>query len=344
MKKVNNKSLALFFDNLSFLVGAGVDPLTAVTTLSDGADKSTSSITKILSKELREGKDLSQAFEKHKLFFRSASYSVYIAAGLRSGELQSVLARLAKSLTETAGVQKQISGAMLYPAFLLLVTIVASYYMFTTIVPQIGSNLQEMSGKELPAITKAAMSISDFLINKKLVLFVGVLAAAIAFKFLFSAFRSPLSRLATKLPVVGLLIVKIDMSNFYSNLSNMINSHIAISECLTVCAGGAKNRYIKNQLTVQAARHNERGTSLKEFFSSLPFASPSERQCIVVAEDTGKLPEMFSKIAERNQKELQQAIKSALTLIEPSMLLIMGSIIGLIVFAVYLPIISMSSM
>lgn len=77
--------------------------------------------------------------------------------------------------------------------------------------------------------------------------------------------------------------------------------------------------------------------------SALPFTAPSERQCIVIAESTGKLTQMFSKIADRTQAQLQQTIKTTMSLVEPAMLLIMGGIIGSIVFAVYLPILSMTN-
>lgn len=123
----------------------------------------------------------------------------------------------------------------------------------------------------------------------------------------------------------------------------MLSAGIPISECLSVCSGGVSNRYIKNQLTKQAISHNERGSSLSDFMSALPFTAPSERQCIVIAESTGKLTQMFSKIADRTQAQLQQTIKTTMSLVEPAMLLIMGGIIGSIVFAVYLPILSMTN-
>lgn len=341
MKRISKKTLGVVFNNLAFLVEAGIDTLTAVTILSDTKDKHIKDITKILIKELSDGNGLGIAIKHNERFF-GAGYSEYVEAGIKSGKLAEVLARLAKSITSSDKMRKQVKNVMIYPAFLMIVTVCASYYMFTSIVPQMAVNIKELTGVELPLLTRYVMQISDYLIENKFTILLFLTAIIICGKFACNLFKDSIAKIKIGMPIIGNIIAESELTEYYSSLSRLLEAGIPMSEALTICNKGLKNAYLKSCFVKQGEIQQSRGKSLREIMEKLPCVSSLECQCIAVAEKTGKLPIVLDMISEQKQMDLHSKIKTLLSLLEPTILLIMGGVVGIIVLSVYLPMFSMS--
>ena len=336
MKKADLKTLALFFEELSFLLEAGVNILTAVNILNDTKNKPMLKITSLVVNGTQAGLDLGEVFEKHNKFF-GKRYAAHINAGIQSGTLPQVLFRLAGTLQNQSKIRHQLRNAMIYPTLLLLLTISISLYLFLSVVPKMAEQMAEITGNELPAITQTAVSASQYIATHKLSIFLLALLVGIGCFFLIRTFQYQISKLATRIPVIGALIINLELSEYYLHLSNLLQSNVTLMDSLAVCSDSIQNRYMQKSLSETIAKYLFQGYIFGNILAQVSFVDSIDSQCIQIAEQSGKLPQMLLSISKRKTFYAEETTKTLIAMLQPILLLIMGSVIGIVALAIYLP-------
>lgn len=340
-KKVKTEQLVLFTRQLSTMVSAGVPLLRALTTLETQAENPTlkQAVREII-KDVQGGAQLADALEKHPLIF-SNIYVNMIRAGEAAGIVDDILKRLATQVEKSASMKKKIKGAMTYPLVLLSLTVVAFFGLMIFVIPTIGGVLTGLGG-ELPPLTKAMLDMSGFMVKYWYIL-AGILAAII---FGVRAYiKTPAGHrqfhaFILKVPIAGMLTTKIAVASFTRTFSALIGSGVSVVEALRVTGKSLGNELFKEEIE-RASQEVVNGKQLSQSLEGSTLFPTIVAQMLAVGEETGQTDVVLVKVAEFYEEEVDTAIASMSSLLEPIMIVIMGGAVGLIAAAVMGPIASM---
>jgi len=303
-------------------------------------NKKLSSSIKQVSGDIQGGSTLADALGKHPQVFNSL-YSNMVAAGEASGNLDTVLSRLADYQEKSEALRRKIKGAMTYPLIVLIVAVLATIAMLTFVVPTFAQMFVDMGGS-LPLPTKIVMDISSFLQR----FFLLIIAALAGLVFLLSYYyktengRLRLDALKLKIPVFGDLERKSSISRFAQTLSTLLSSGVTIIDSLSITAKTAGNKVLEKGI-IKTLERITGGLTIAEPLKETGVFPPMVIHMISVGEKTGDLAEMLKKIAEFYQEEVDAAIDALTSVIEPIMIIVMGVVIGGILIAMYLPMFDM---
>ncbi|OGZ59145.1 MAG: hypothetical protein A3B96_03865 [Candidatus Spechtbacteria bacterium RIFCSPHIGHO2_02_FULL_43_15b] len=291
--------------------------------------------------DVEGGVPFSDALSKHKKIF-SEFYVQMVKAGEVSGKLDEILVYLADNIEREYQVASKIKGAMIYPAFITFAfgTVVLMIMIF--VIPQL-QDIFEESGQDLPFLTRVIVGASDFLRTRWYVLI--VLLPVIGF-FVWKyrqteAGRQILDRIKLKIPVFGGILKKVYLFRFSESLGTLIKGGIPIIKSLTI-AGDVTGNEVFRRIVHGARDSIKRGASLGEGLVIYDEIPPLVSQMVAVGEQAGKLDMVLDTISDFYEKEVNVAIDSLTSLIEPLMLVIMGLGVGLLVAGVMLPIYNMA--
>jgi len=291
--------------------------------------------------DVEGGLPFSDALSKHKKIF-SEFYVQMVKAGEVSGKLDEILVYLADNIEREYQVASKIKGAMIYPAFITFAfgTVVLMIMIF--VIPQL-QDIFEESGQDLPFLTRVIVGASDFLRTRWYVLI--VLLPVIGF-FVWKyrqteAGRQILDRIKLKIPVFGGILKKVYLFRFSESLGTLIKGGIPIIKSLTI-AGDVTGNEVFRRIVHGARDSIKRGASLGEGLVIYDEIPPLVSQMVAVGEQAGKLDMVLDTISDFYEKEVNVAIDSLTSLIEPLMLVIMGLGVGLLVAGVMLPIYNMA--
>jgi Type II secretory pathway, component PulF len=289
-----------------------------------------------LAYEVDSGSSLSSAMAKRPKIF-SAFYTNVVRSGETSGRLDEVLNYLADEMEKDYDMTAKISGAMIYPAFVLVGLTVVGVLMMVVVVPQLTAILND-SGGTLPISTRIVMAVSNFLIHFWWLLLVIAIAAVIIFRVAISTSggRRFFDLILLKLPVFGNLFQLIYMVRFTRSMNTLIVGGVTISKSLDVVADVVGNTVYRD-LIKRSRKSVEEGGSIAKVFMASDAVPKMVPQMIVVGEKTGKLDLVFSKISEFYGREIQNIMANLVTLLEPSIMVIMGVAVGIMVAAVIMP-------
>jgi type IV pilus assembly protein PilC len=256
--------------------------------------------------------------------------------------LDEVLNYLADEMEKDYDMTAKISGAMIYPAFVLVGLTVVGVLMMVVVVPQLTAVLQD-SGGTLPLSTRIVMAISAFLIHFWWLLLIIVIAVVVFFRVAISteAGKRAFDTIKLKLPVFGNLFQLIYMVRFTRSMNTLIVGGVTISKSLDVVAEIVGNSVYKD-LIKRSRQSVEEGGSIAKVFMNSDAVPKMVPQMIVVGEKTGKLDLVFSKISDFYGREIQNIIANLVTLLEPSIMVVMGVAVGVMVAAVILPMYSLA--
>lgn len=338
--KMKPDDVAGFLLLLGEMLRAGMSIVESLVTLARSGDKATAALSRNLHLRMIEGDDLGQAFSYCRKQL-GKDYGSYIRVGIEGGSIGTVLVNLSESITKEQAAKKQIMGALRYPAFLAIFTLAVSIFLFTNSVPKIVDALSSIFESEdtLPAMTKLAMRVSDFLLDNGLaiIIFVSILGGS-----LFYLARRPFNyqwhTLVTQIPVVGKIVANKNMATFFRSLGIGVAAGMPIAEAMYTAADGLDNRRIKTALVDAADMVKGDGASLTEALVECPFISGIEIPVTETGLRSGQTPKMSAFIANIKEIENEQAIKTLTGLINPIMLAIVATIVGCIMYAVYGPV------
>lgn len=340
--RVKTDQLVIFTRQLSAMVGAGVPLLRALTSLCDHITESPA-LQKILTgiiNDVEAGSTLGDALAKYPSTFNDV-YVNMVRAGEAAGILEEILNRLALQQEKSTAMRKKVKSSMTYPIVLLCITTLAFFGLMFFVVPQIGKVLTDLGGPDakLPGLTLFMLGMSKFIISYWYIIIGG--AVAIIFG-LMTYIKTPKGRyqfhsFILKIPVLKTLISKIAVANFARTFSALTQAGVAVLEALHVTARAVGNALYEEAL-IQAAEEVKNGKTLSSVIEKKIIFPPIVPQMLLVGEETGQTDKILVKVADFYEEEVDLAIASISSIIEPVMILIMGGMVGLIAASVMLPI------
>lgn len=343
--KVKLKDLVVFTRQLSTMISAGV-PLTR--TLSTLQGQTTSKyfrqVIASIIKDVEGGIPLADAFAKFPNVF-SDVYINMVRAGEAGGILDDILKRLASQIEQDSSMRKKIKSAMMYPTVILVITVVAFFGIMLFVIPKIGKIMKDLGGEnaKLPIYTQIMLNISNFL-QHNAVLVLGVLFVVV---FLVRRYiRTPKGKyqfhaLLLRIPILKTIIIKVAVARFARTFASLMSAGVGVLEALNVTGAAIGNKVIEAELK-EAAKAVKNGKQLSEPLSHSHNFPPIVSQMLAVGEETGKIDTILVKVADFYEEEVSTTIDGLSSIIEPLMIIVLGSIVGLIAASVMGPIAGLS--
>ena len=334
--RITTRDLGVFTRQFATMINAGLPMVQCLDILSSQMDKPL--FKKIVSDvmyDVEAGSTLAEALRKQPCF--SDLFVNMVEAGEAGGILDVILNRLAVYLEKADALMKKVKGAMTYPAVVMTVCIGASIFMLMFIIPTFAAMFKDFGG-ELPLPTKIVMGLSDFLrANWYLLLGVAV-GAFFAFKRYYktTAGHYRIDRIMLRLPILGDVIRKSAVARFTRTLGTLVSSGVPILNGLEITARTSGNKVIEEAILKTRTSISE-GNTIAEPLRECGVFPPMVVQMIGVGEQTGALDEMLEKVADFYDSEVDTAVGALTSIIEPVMIVVMGTIVGGMLIAMYLP-------
>lgn len=330
--------LVLFTRQLSTMVGAGLALLESLDVLHDQAESpGMKKAMGVLVNEVRSGVDLSSAMEKCPKAF-DPLYISMVRAGEVSGQMDIILERLADYQEASEHLRREIRSAMTYPCISMVLVLGITAFLMLGVVPGFRAVFDSMDA-DLPGITQFTLNTAEFMKAHWAVCFGGFFGV-LASLYLYSKTESGgwfFDRLFLRLPVFGTLIRKVCLARFSRTFATLIRSGVPIMATLDIVAETAGNRVVAK--AVLDSRESVRaGNLLSEPLTKAPVFPPMVVRMIAIGERTGSLETLLEKIAQFYDAQVQAAVKSLTSMIEPILITVMGVIVGGVVMSVFLPI------
>ncbi|MDJ0781147.1 MAG: type II secretion system F family protein [Desulfosarcinaceae bacterium] len=339
---VKEKDVILFARQFSTMIDAGLPIIQCLDILHSQQENKT---FKVMLKEIKEsvesGATLADSLKKYPKHFDDLFVNM-IAAGEAGGILDTILRRLAAYMEKAAKLKSQVKGAMTYPVVTMIIAVIVVAVILVFVIPVFQEMFADFGG-DLPGPTKIVVGASDFVKSKILYIIIGLIIFGFAFKKYYATQkgRESVDAIMLKLPVFGILIRKVAVAKFTRTMGTMLSSGVAILEALDIVAKTAGNTSIEKAVYHVRSGISEGRTMADPLMESGVFPS-MVCQMISVGESTGALDAMLGKIADFYDEEVDQAVENLTSLIEPFMLVFLGTVIGGLVVAMYLPIFKMA--
>ncbi|MBJ6726328.1 type II secretion system F family protein [Geomesophilobacter sediminis] len=337
-RKVSNKELLMFNQELLVLLKAGLPIIQALDTiLESGARGKLTEILTAIREDVKGGMAFSAAFEKYPRVFPHL-YIASIQAGERTGDLPQTLRRYIAFLKRTEGFKGKVVAALFYPAILVTVAVIAVAVLLVQVVPTF-SQIYKDSGAALPVPTQMLINFTTML-RHYLPVFIALAVAGAAFFRRWKATetgRFAVDRFKVGLPFIGPMLTRYAVAGFTRTLGTVLGSGIPIVEALRMSVGTLNNRLLEQGL-LQAVIKVEEGSKLSSALDSIKLMPPLALRMLSVGESTGSLEEMLGDISDYFEEEIDRNLQVLTTAIEPAIMILMGIVIGGIIITMYLPI------
>lgn len=336
--------LAMMTRQLATLIKAKIQIVEALAALVDQVENANLRLVlSDLRQKVNEGASLAKALQDHHKVFNSV-YVNMVEAGEASGTLEIVLLRLADFTESQVKLKNKIRGAMTYPVIMAVFGFVMMNVIFIFVIPKIAKIFISMK-KELPFITQVCIWISNFLVSYWWLVIVGIVATIyLTHKYINTPKgQSRWHAIQLKLPVVGILIKMINVSRFCSTLGTLMNSGVPILTALTIVKNLIPNVHMKE--SVEKARISvSEGASIAAPLIQSGYFPALVTHMIKLGERSGELEPMLKIISENYEDQVQSKISGLTSVLEPIMMICLGTAIGFIVFAVVIPMMNMNSL
>ena len=342
---LTDKDLVVFTRQFGTMINAGLPLVQCLEILSTQSEnkvlRTTIGEVKI---QVEAGSTFSDALRRHPKVFDDL-YVNLVHAGEVGGLLDTILTRLAKYIEKAMKLKGQIKSAMIYPAAILGVAVVVIAVLMIWVIPIFAKMFNELSGGKmgLPGPTQLVIDISNMFTSYWWVMLIGVVASVSGIKKYYSTSqgRMAIDKLLLKTPVFGDLIRKASVAKFTRTLGTLLASGVPLLDGMTICAKTAGNKVIEETL-INARISISGGKTIADPLAASGVFPKMVTHMIAVGESTGALDAMLGKIADFYEDEVDQAVASLTSLLEPIMMVFLGIVIGFIVVAMYLPIFKMS--
>lgn len=336
---VTRRELITFFFNMEQLTNAGVPLLESLADLRDTlSDPLLREVVASLIENIEGGMSLSQAMTEHPRVFEKIFVSL-INAGEKSGKLQEVFLHLTNTLKWEDEMASQTKQVLIYPAIVLVVVTGVAFFLMIYLVPQLTGFIKNM-GQTLPVHTKVLLFVSSIFVEYwyVMLLFPTITFVILKLMVTFNAqARYRFDDLKLKLWPIGPILKKIILARFANFFAMLYASGISILECIAICRDIAGNVVIAESLT-QASREIEEGKNLTQSFQSANIFPPLVIRMLRVGESTGALDKALLNVGYFYDRDVKEAIAKAQAMIGPAMTVLLGLMLGWIMFSVLMPI------
>jgi type IV pilus assembly protein PilC len=340
--KVTEKDISLFTRQLATMMKAGVPLLQCFDIVGKGA--SNPAVARLLVEvktEVETGSSLAAAFRKYPLYF-DPLFCNLVAAGEQAGILETLLDRLATYKEKILAIKSKIKSALFYPIAIIVVAFVITAVIMIFVIPAFKEVFTSF-GADLPAPTLMVMAISDWFVGNWYIIFPVVIGSVIGF---LEAWKRMLpvqifmDRLMLKLPVFGNLVLKSTIARWTRTLATMFAAGVPLVEALD-SVGGASGNNVYLTATKKIQAEVSTGTSLTMAMQNSGVFPNMVLQMCSIGEETGALDAMLGKVADFYEAEVDDAVEALSSLMEPMIMVVLGTLIGGMVIAMYLPIFKM---
>lgn len=340
--KVTDKDITLFTRQLATMMKSGVPLLQAFDIVGKGhSNRAVGKLLMDIKSEVETGSSLASAFKKYPLYFDSLFCNL-VAAGEAAGILDSLLDRLATYKEKIQAIKGKIKSVLFYPVSIIVVAFVITAVIMIFVIPAF-KDLFQGFGADLPAPTLLVMTISDFFVEYWWAIFGGVGGGLYAFFYIWKrsvSMQHVMDRLMLRLPIFGEVIRKATIARWSRTLSTMFAAGVPLVEALNSVAGAAGNQ-VYYAATKNIQSDVSTGSSLVSSMASTNVFPAMVLQMVSIGEESGSLDAMLSKIADFFEGEVDDAVEALSSLMEPLIMVVLGTLIGGMVVAMYLPIFKM---
>jgi type IV pilus assembly protein PilC len=338
---IKSKEIARFTRQFSAMSNAGLPIIQSLTILEEQAANPTlKNVIHKITQSINGGSSLADALSLHpKVFDRL--YVHMVAAGEAGGILDGILLRLADYQEANERLKRKVKKAMTYPAMVAFVAVVVVIIMLTFVIPQFTGIFQD-AGITLPWPTRVVMGLSDIIRDNFLVWITMIIAFIVGFRYLLNVpkFRLIFDGLMLKAPLFGDLLTKSTIARFGRTLGTLLNAGVAITDALSVTAKTAGNSKVEQSI-MYIQRSISGGKPIAEPMIETKIFPPMVIQMTAVGERTGGLGNMLIKVADFYDEEVDAAVDTLTSMIEPIIIVFLGGFIGFILIAMYMPMFSL---
>lgn len=342
-QRIGIKEKMIFTEELSVMIKAGFPVTKALFTLKEQTkNHKFAEILGMINRDVRDGKSLSESLAKHPNVFPEL-YTQAIAAGEQSGNLDTILTRIAADMRKSYELSGKIKSAMVYPLFVFGVMIIILIAMLIFVLPQLGTLFEDMD-VTLPTTTIFLLSFSDFFASFWWLLLLMIIGSVFAYQWYYKteSGHKNIDRFKIKMWIIGPINQKIFLARITRNLNTLTISGLPILKIFDTLKKTVGNEIYKQELA-DAQKKIEGGETISKALSASPYFSPLVIQLIKVGEESGDLPSTLETITNFLENEIDQITKNLSILIEPILIVILGLGAAFIVAAIILPIYSLTN-
>ena len=337
--KVSPEDIAIFSRQLATMLTAGIPLVQSFEIIGNGHDKpAMQKLVLAVKSDIEGGTSLHEALAKQPLYFDDL-YVNLVEAGEQAGALESLLDKIATYKEKTEALKKKIKKALFYPAAVLVVAVIVTLILLIFVIPQF-ETLFKGFGADLPAFTQMVIGMSRFVQDQgwwMAIVTGGAIYAFLEAKKRSRALREAIDRLSLKLPIVGPILTKAAIARYARTLSTMFSAGVPLVEALQSVAGATGN-IVYEQAVLRMKDEVATGQRLQRAMENTGLFPNMVVQMIAVGEESGSLDEMSGKVATFYEQDVDNAVDSMSSLLEPLIMAILGVLVGGLVIAMYLPI------
>ena len=336
--KIRSKELGPFTMKLSAMLDAGLPVLQCLEALEEQTDNvEFKKVCKGVFQAVEGGETFSDALKQYDKIFNDLYYKM-IASGEQSGDLAGVCSKLAHYMEKSAAIKAKVKSAMMYPTVVILIASVMTWALVTFVVPVFAEMFADLGG-ELPAPTKLLMTISSIFRKQWYLVAGGLIAIFYAIKAYATSKtgRMTLDRLSLTLPLFGVLVTKVVIGRISRTLASLIQSGMPILQAVEITGETAGNKYIEQAIDCVKA-DIENGSTITEAFQSTGKFPSMFVHMIRAGEKTACIERMLEKVADFYEDEVDTALDGLSSMLEPLLMVGIGSVVGAVVIAMFLPI------
>ncbi|MEI7881207.1 MAG: type II secretion system F family protein [bacterium] len=340
--RIKNKQIMIFTRQLATLVDAGLPLLRCLHVLQkQEKEEQFRAALAGMAESVEGGSTFAEAMAQFPKVF-TPFYVNMVKAGETSGALQTILTRLAEFMEKSNKIRNKVKGAMVYPMVVMCMAAIILVVLMVFVIPKFKEIFDDLlGGRSLPILTEMVIGTSNFIAQKWYIGIAIIIACVVAFKS-FKATKSgqiALDKLALRLPIFGTLIQKTAIGNFTRTLGTLMTGGVPILQALNIVKEVTNNAVLSNAVEQVHDSVKEGETIVMPLEASGVFPSMVVSM-VQVGEETGALPEMLMRIAENYDDEVDTAVDALTSVIEPIMIILLALIVGTIVIAMFLPMIS----
>jgi type IV pilus assembly protein PilC len=341
--KVKKKSLAIFTRQMATMIDAGLPLVQSLDILAQQEEDETfQDVIKTIKNEVEAGATLAAALQKHPRVFDDMYVNLVVAAE-EAGTLDVILSRLATHIEKMEELKKKIRAAMVYPAMIVTVAIGVTIVLMVFVVP-VFEKLFAGIGSTLPMPTRVVIAVSNIFKSYLPIVIAIVIILVIVLRRYYKTENGKrrIDDLMLKLPIVGELLRKVAIARFARTLGTLVSSGVPILESLNIVAGASGNKVVEEAILKGRVSISE-GQTISEPLAQSGVFPVMVTQMISVGETTGSLELMLNKVADFYESEVDTAVATLSSMLEPVLMIFLGVIVGGLVIAMYLPIFKMAS-